>query len=362
LKSLMGRVIFHVDMDSFFASVEKRKNPALEGLPVIIGADPKGGKGRGVVSTCSYEARKFGVHSAQPISKAYKLCPHAVFLPVNMELYQKVSERVMALLRSFSDRFEQVSIDEAFLDVSEKVKQYTSPQQLAERIKDEIRRKEGLSCSIGVAPNKSAAKIASSLRKPDGLTVVNPEKVKEFLNPLPASKISGVGRKMQERLASLGIKTIGQLARQPLDKLTEHFGRWGLRLWEVANGLEEDEVEDSYPIKSLGTEHTFEEDVGDWAVVEDCLNSLVEKVHRRVLEEGFLFRTVGVKIRFEDFETFTRSKSRQIPTNQKEVLHEYAELLLKEFKDDSRKLRLIGVKVSNLQKVGKTRNLLEWSR
>jgi len=188
------QIVLLVDMDSFFASVQVREKPELKGLPVVVGSDPKGGAGRGVVSTCSYEARKYGIHSAMPISKAYKLCPDCVFLPVNMKLYKEVSENVMAILRGFAEKFEQVSVDEAYL-VPIDIRSFDDAVLCARRIKDEVKGQEGITCSVGIGPNKLIAKIASGFQKPNGLTLVKPEDVKDFLFPLPVSKIPGIGRK-----------------------------------------------------------------------------------------------------------------------------------------------------------------------
>lgn len=208
----------------------------MRGMPVIVGADPKGGKGRGVVTGCSYEARKFGVHSAQPISIAYRLCPNGVYLRPNFTLYEQVSEQVMQLLKQFTEKLEPMSIDEAFMDVSEKVTTFEEAAALARRIKDEVKGKAQLTCSVGVAPNKSIAKIASDFKKPYGLTIVLPEKVHEFLSPLPAGKISGVGKKSTEVLEGMGIKTIGDLAATYPGKLIEVFGKYGTHLgkWPTA--------------------------------------------------------------------------------------------------------------------------------
>ena len=194
------QIVLHVDMDAFFASVEVREKPELAGFPVVVGADPKRGKGRGVVCTCSYEARKFGVHSAMPVSEAYKLCPDASFLPVNIRLYVQVSDNVMEIMKGFADKFQQYSIDEAFLVPRPEIRSYEEAAMIAQRIKDEIKRQERITCSVGVAPNKIIAKVASKFRKPDGLTVVRPEDVQEFIFPLEVSKIPGIGEKRQKHL------------------------------------------------------------------------------------------------------------------------------------------------------------------
>ncbi|MDH5267956.1 MAG: DNA polymerase IV, partial [Candidatus Bathyarchaeota archaeon] len=199
-------------MDQFFAAVEERKHPEYKGKPVVVGADPKKGKGRGVVSTCNYEARKFGIHSAMPISRAWKRCPEAIYLPVNFKLYIKASSRIMAILRKYADKFEQWGLDEAFLDVSSKARNFGEARKLAEKIKQEIEGSEALACSIGVGPNKLVAKIASDFEKPNGLTVVEENEVENFLAPLPVRKLLWVGKKTEQRLNAIGIRTIGDLA------------------------------------------------------------------------------------------------------------------------------------------------------
>lgn len=359
----MPRIILHVDMDAFYASAEARKNPAIAGLRIIVGADPKGGKGRGVVAGCSYEARKFGVHSAQPISRAYRLCPQAVYLRPNFPLYEEVSARIMDILRGFSEKLEPMGLDEAFLDLSGKVEGFDHAAKVAKKIKDEIRTREGLTCSIGVAPNKAVAKIASDYRKPDGLTVVTPDEAPSFLRPLPVSRISGVGKKTTEILEKVGVKTIGDLASFPAGRIVELFGKWGIRLWEIANGIDESPVITSYDIKSISNETTFEEDVADRSIVIETLGKLARDVHARATQDGFLWRTVGIKLRFEDFSTFTRAKSRNDYTQSLDVVRNSVRSLFSEFEKDPRKIRLVGVRVSNLRRTDSSQEtLLAWSK
>lgn len=342
-------------MDSFYASVEVARNPSLKGKPVIIGADPKGGLGRGVVTTCSYEARKFGVKSAMPISIAYRLCPQAVYLPVNMRLYGEVSERIMRVLKGLADKFEPAGIDEAFLDVTKKTVEYGGAKPLAEAIKRAVLEAEGLTCSIGVGPNKSIAKIASDMNKPDGLTIVEPEMVASFLEPLQVSKILGVGKKTKAKLGEMGIETVGQLAKCQPEQLTKILGRYGYALWLVANGIDESEVSGEYEgPKSISTERTFESDVSDRRVVHETIDSLAEILHDYARESHYLYRTVTLKLRFEDFQTFTRSRSVPFHTQEKQQISVLARELMKEFEDDPRKIRLVGIKLSNLAKTSGT--------
>ena len=360
--SSVQRIIFHVDMDAFYASAERRQNPALTGLPIIVGADPKEGKGRGVVMGCSYEARKFGVHSAQPISRTYRLCPQGVYLRPNFALYEEISARLMDILRSFSKKLEPMSLDEAFLDLSDKAADFDEATQIAKRIKEEIKDREGLTCSIGVAPNKAIAKIASDYQKPDGITVVAPDQASSFLRPLPVSRISGVGKKTSEILEEVGIKTIGDLASFPAGRIVELFGKWGIMLWQIANGIDETPVVTSYDIKSISTETTFEQDIEDRVVVAETLDKLVREVHTRAVQDGFLWRTIGLKLRFEDFTTFTRAKSRSDYTNRLDVVQNSVQSLFSEFEKDPRKIRLVGVRLSNLRRTDVSQEtLLAWS-
>ena len=355
------RVIMHIDMDAFYSSVEQRENPILKDKAVIVGADPKEGKGHGVVMGCSYKARKSGVHSALPISQAFNLCPEGIYLRPNFTLYEQTSEQVMDILRQFAEKVEQMSIDEAFLDVTGRVNDFVEAAELAKRVKEGVKQRAQLTCSVGVAPSKSLAKIASDFKKPNGLTVVPPERVQEFLFPLPVTKISGVGKKSSEVLKQVNINTIGELANTHPSKLTELFGRYGTRLWQIANGIDDEEVVTSYSIKSVSSETTFEEDVVEKRKVMDAFTSLINDVHSRALSQNILFRTVGIKVRFEDFATFTRAKTHTRYTNEKQVIEDYVERLYSEFDTSGRKIRLVGVRVSNLKKADEDqRTILSW--
>ena len=351
------RIILHVDMDHFFTAVEEREHPEYKGKPVIVGADPKGGRGRGVVSTCNYEARKFGVRSGMPISRAWKLCPHAVYLPVNYDLYVKVSERIMAILRKYADKFEIWGIDEAFLDVSSKVKDIAEAENLARQIKREILEKEGLTCSIGIGPNKLVAKIASDHQKPDGLTVIKEENVEQFLAPLPVRKLLWVGRKTEQKLQAMGIKTIGDLARHDPTVLTETFGVMGTQLYLMAHGIDKSEVEERSQIKSISRDTTFEEDTSDFSFVLNTLNRLAEEVHSDLLKQQLYFKTVTVRVRYENFETHTHSKTLPFITNRLQDIKKTAKELLQDYLKPERKIRLIGVRISNLISAEKQKTL-----
>ena len=352
------RIIFHLDMDHFFSAVEEREHPELKGKPVIVGADPMGGKGRGVVSTSNYEARKFGVRSGMPISRAWKFCPEGVYLPVNYELYEVVSNEIMDTLRKYADKFEQWGIDEAFLDMSSRVRDYSEAEALAREIKKKIYEKERLTCSIGVSSNKLVAKIASETQKPDGLTIVREEDVRKFLGPLPVRKLLGVGRKTGQMLEDMGIKTIEDLAHFDPSVLTESFGVMGTQLYLMAHGIDRSEVEESSEVKSIGRDVTFLEDTGDFGCVLNALDGLSEEVSRNVLDRQLYFRTVTVRVRYENFETHTHSKTLPFMTDRLQDLKKAAgELMLPYFKL-GRKIRLVGVRVSSLVSGLKQKKLL----
>jgi DNA polymerase IV (archaeal DinB-like DNA polymerase) len=341
------RIILHVDMDSFYASVEVRESPSLAGRPVIVGADPKGGAGRGVVSTCSYEARRYGVHSGMPISRAYDLCPHAVYLPVNRPLYSRVSAEIMEILERYADRCQQVSIDEAYLDLTG-VGRFEAAAALAASIKEEIRREQGLTCSVGVAPSKVVAKIASDLRKPDGLMVVGPEQVAEFLSPLPVGKIPGVGQKTAGDLQAMGVLTIGDLARCDVQELLARFGRPGLSLHDLARGNDDREVRTREGYKSISRETTFEADTDDPSLINSVLAELAHDVSSTLVTDRLRCRTVTVKVRYQGFLTYTRSRTLEHFTADREVIAESARELLLPFLNGTR-IRLIGVRISTLE-------------
>ena len=353
------RVILHVDMDSFFSAIEVREHPELKGLPVVVGgnvgdAGIESGKIRGVVSTCSYEARKYGIHSAMALSRAYKLCPDAKFLPVNMQLYRRVSAAIMAILRTKADKMEQVSIDEAFLDISSRVRDWTEARAYAERIKAEIWAKERLTCSIGVAPNKTIAKIASDFEKPDGLTVVEDCNAKEFLAPLPVKCIPGVGPKTENILKQMGILKIGQLASADVQSLVARLGKYGERLHLIANGIDDSDVEPAYERKSVSRERTFTEDTDYMAMLEERVEELAYELHKALKTEGLVFKTVGIKVKYEDFSVITRAKTLRAFHSDLETLKRIAKELMmgvnakREGKEKRKKIRLVGVRVSNL--------------
>src|SRR6266550_3188876 len=347
------RVIFHVDLNAFYVSVEVRDNPSLKGLPVVVGADPEGGKARGVVMTCSYEARKRGLKSGMPISTAYRLAPNAVYLEPTKERwerYAEISGQVMDLLRRHADKFEQTGIDEAFLDVSDRARNLEEAKELAKAVKKDIRDSLGITCSIGVAPNKSLAKIASDRQKPDGLTVVPFDDPKGFLAPLPVAVIPGVGPKTQAFLKARGILTIGELQKMSGEELMRWFGKTGVWLWGVIQAEERLAVFERDMLKSMSVERTFDEDAEDFERVYAQVDVEVRELAERVRDANMKFKVVGIKIRFKGFQTFTREATLAGFTDSEEALRNEARHLLKEFEHKKRPVRLVGVRVSGLKR------------
>jgi DNA polymerase IV (DinB-like DNA polymerase) len=342
------RIVIHVDLDAFFAAIEERERPEIRGKPVIVGADPKAGRGRGVVSTCNYEARKFGIRSGMPIAVAWRKCRTAVYLPVNFELYEAVSAKIMQILKRHADRFESWGIDEAYLDVSKRAGSYDRAIKIAKAIKAEIRQKEKLTCSIGIGPNKLIAKIASGFKKPDGLTVVRPSQMLEFLRPLNPLVIPGIGPKTAAVLRDLGITTIGQLRRLRKTELSEHFGKVGIWFYEAARGIDTSPVQEVWIIKSIGRQHTFERDTRDIKLLYAQIKEQAADIHSELVGQRFLYRTVTLTVRYQDFTTIQRSKSLATPTQSIELIAGVSKELLALALRDPRKIRLIGVRVSRL--------------
>ena len=343
------KVIIHIDMDAFFAAVEQRDDPTLLGKPVVIGADPKGGKGRGVVSTCSYEARAFGVHSAMPISIAYRSCPQAVFLPPDFRKYKKASEQILNILERYTPDIEPISIDEAFMDITGTFHLFKTPSALAMRIKEDIRNEVRLVASIGIAPVKMVAKIASDVSKPDGLLEIKPGDVQNFLVPLPVERLWGVGKKSKDILNRLGIYAIGDLLKMPRSKAFEHFGEHGLHLFDLALGIDPRDVAVSNEVKSVSHEHTFDIDEADPEKVLKVLFIMSQKVSRRLRQEGLKGRTVSIKVRVQNFQTFTRAKTLERRTNFVDTIDRHARQLFRDFFKKGMKVRLIGVRLSQFE-------------
>ena len=339
-------------MDAFYAAVEQRDRPELLGKAVIIGADPKGGHGRGVVSTASYEARRFGVGSAMPISKAWKLCPQGVFLYPDMDKYAAVSKEVMAILRRFTDVVEPVSIDEAFLDVTHSRRAFGDGERIGRALKDAVRAETRLTASVGVATSKLVAKVASDIRKPDGLVVVPPGEEAPFLAPLPVRRLWGVGPKMEEQLARLGVVTIGDLARVSEEKLERRFGTHGHDLVKLARGEDDRAVlAETAEARSLGAEHTYDEDTDDRARLRTTLMELADTVARRLRGHGLQGRTVTLKYRDETFHTVTRAETQTRGLDSSNALFAVAFRLFAAVHASS-KVRLLGIYVSHFGEAG----------
>jgi len=344
------RRVLHIDMDAFFSSVEEKRHPGLAGKPVVVGGEGDPTK-RGVVSTASYEARKFGIHSAMPLRTAHKLCPDAIFLPVDYEEYSRVSEEVKAILSNFSPIMEDVGIDEAFLDISSIDR---PSEEIAKEIKERIREETGLTCSIGIAPNKLLAKMASDMQKPDGLTIIVEDDIRSRIWPLSVRKLWGVGPETEAYLKKMGIQTVGNLASISLDRLIEEFGQsYGRYLYEASRGIDESPLVTHWEPKSISRETTFQRDVDNWQVIAKTLAELTKEVVINMKEEGYQGRTITLKIRFNDFKTYTRAKTLNKHTDSEEEIRKAAFDCLGRFQL-KKKVHLIGVRISHLKKVGET--------
>lgn len=320
------RKIIHVDMDAFYAAVEQRDRPELKGKPVIVGGSPEG---RGVVSTASYEARKFGIHSAMPASQAKRLCPQAVFLRPDFQKYENVSRIIRRIFGNYTATVQTVALDEAYLDVTQNKLRINDPAELALLIKQNICALTKLTASAGVAPNKFLAKIASDMKKPDGLVVVYPEDIATFLEPLPVRKIPGVGPVTGEKLHRLGIETCGDLVARLREELTSHFGKFGLDLYDMARGLDDSPVIVYAAPQQIGNETTFEKDLLDLKAMEEHLREIAEIVAERLVEEGRRGRTVTLKVKYADFSQITRSVTQPEEISAADEISKHAIFLLR---------------------------------
>ena len=335
-------------MDAFFAAVEQKRRPALIGVPVVIGGSGDPTK-RGVVATASYEARKFGIHSAMPLKTAYSLCPRAVFLPVDYEAYARESQKVKSILRSFTPAMEDVGIDEAFLDISAVDK---TSEGISQLIKKEIKDETGLTCSIGIAPNKLLAKIASDMDKPDGLTVILAEDVLSILKPLRVRRLWGIGPKTEKYLKDMGIETAGELASLDIDRLVDSFGSsYGNYLYHASRGIDDSPLITDWEPKSISRETTFQKDITNWQFIAKTLADLTREVVTDMKDSSFKARTVTVKVRFSDFETVTRATTIPQSTDREEEIRKAAFASLKRV-ELKKRVRLIGMRASHLEKRG----------
>jgi DNA polymerase-4 len=338
------RKILHVDMDAFFASVEQRDDPSLLGKPVVVGGNPNS---RGVVSAASYEARKFGIHSALPMAEVYRRCPHAVFLPVNIQKYREVSKQIRQIFLTYTPMVEPLSLDEAFLDVTGSTSLFGPANDIALMIKQRIQQELNLTASVGLACNKFLAKLASDLRKPDGFVVVHPDRIQEFLDPLSVERIWGVGKKTAEQLHTLNIRTVRDLRNLEQGYLTQLLGVIGSQLYLLARGIDDRPVVCDRVIKSIGRETTFATDIADRDLLETVLLKLSVDVGRSARKESLKGKTITLKVRYHDFRAVSRSHTLTRAINLDEVIyqevcHLLAEVALKQ------PLRLIGVTLSNL--------------
>jgi DNA polymerase-4 len=343
------RTILHADLDAFFASVEQLDNPRLRGKPVVVGGAPEA---RGVVAAASYEARRFGVHSAMPMSRALRLCPQAERLSPRFDRYAEVSRQVMAIFREVTPLVEPLSLDEAFLDASESViggAARGGPAELASRLKRRIKEETGLTVSIGVGTNKTVAKIASDRGKPDGLVVVAPGDEASFLAPMPVRSLWGVGPKAEEALAEMGISTIGELARADAAALAARFGVRGQWFHRTANGLDDQPVETEHERKSVGAETTFPRDLRDGEELRQILSTVAQDVARRLREKGLRARTVVLKLRYSDFRTITRQTRLAEGVDGAEQLAAAAAALLEKTARPDDRFRLLGIHGTSLQ-------------
>ena len=345
-----SRQIIHVDMDAFFASVEQLDNPDLVGKAVIVGGDPKK---RGVVSAASYEARKFGVHSAMPTSQAIRLCPNAIVLPVRMKRYAELSQQIRTIFQKFTPEVEPISLDEAFLDVTASLQLFGSTEKIGRDIKNQIKEQLGLVASVGIAPNKFLAKLASDLDKPDGFVIITEENKQRILGPLPVSRIWGVGKVTEKALKSKGINTIGQLRETPAEILKGIFGDQAPHMSRLAQGIDDREVEPSREAKSISSEQTFATDVTDKDILLGVLLNQVEDVAQRLRINDLETRTITLKLRYGDFRTVTRSVTFDSSTNTTKILWQQSrDVFLKWHKKSAGPLRLLGFGTSGLQKAG----------
>jgi DNA polymerase-4 len=336
----------HIDMDAFFASVEQEDNPKLKGKPVIIGGVYL--SDRGVVSTASYEARKFGIHSAMAIIKAKQLCPQGIYLQGRHERYNEISQQIFAIFRSYTPIVEKLSIDEAFLDLTGCHKLFGNSREIGKLIKKEIKTKTGLVASVGIAPNKFLAKLASTLDKPNGFVVIRKDEIEEIIDPLPINKMWGVGEKTEKKLKDIGIKTIGMIKNLSLNDLTNLFGKFGHKLYYLSRGIDQRDVTVNNETKSISQEKTFSSNLTENKKIYSVLMKMVEQVIRRLRKKKLRGSTIFIKVRYDDFSTITRRKTLKRTVNRTEDVYSTAKKLLYNNKLLRKPIRLLGVGVSNL--------------
>jgi DNA polymerase-4 len=339
------RKIIHIDMDAFYASVEQRDRPELKGKPVIVGGDPNS---RGVVAACSYEARKFGIHSAMPSSRAYKLCPHAVFLRPRFDVYRSVSNDIREIFQEYTDIVEPLSLDEAFLDVTKNKRGITSATLIAQEILKKIYEKTGqLTASAGVSFNKFLAKVASDFNKPNGITVITPDDATDFIDKLPIRKFFGVGKVTEEKMHNLGIETGVDLKRMEKERLINIFGKAGNYFYNIAQGIDNRPVETEWIRKSIGKETTFSEDIDDKEQMIEILTQLAVKIENILKRDGREGMTVTLKVKYFDFQSITRRITVSEPIAGADIIMKYVPSLLDNTEAGMKKVRLLGISISN---------------
>ena len=339
------RKIIHIDMDAFYASVEQRDRPELKGKPVIVGGDPQS---RGVVAACSYEARQFGIHSAMASSTAYRLCPDAVFVRPRFDMYRAVSVQIREIFCEYTDLVEPLSLDEAFLDVTENFMNMASATLIAREIKKKIFNRTGkLTASAGVSFNKFIAKVASDMNKPDGITVITPEMADEFIDELPIRKFFGVGKVTEEKMLNVGIKTGADLKRYKKEQLVQLFGKSGNYFYSIAHGMDDRPVEPNRIRKSIGKETTLIEDIDDTNRMFEILENIADRLENSLIKREAKGRTITLKLKYFDFQSITRSVTIDGPADSAAVIMEYVRPLLSKTEADKKKVRLLGISISN---------------
>ena len=339
------RKIIHIDMDAFYASVEQRDRPEFKGKPVIVGGDPKS---RGVVAACSYEARKFGIHSAMASVTAYRLCPGAVFIRPRFDMYREVSAQLREIFYEYTGLVEPLSLDEAFLDVTENYKGMPSATLIARELKKKIfQRTGGLTSSAGVSFNKFLAKVASDINKPDGITVITPEMADEFIDKLPIRKFFGVGKVTEEKMLNIGIKTGADLKKYKKEQLIQIFGKSGNYFYDIAHGLDDRPVEPNRIRKSIGKETTFSEDIDDTDHIIEILEDIAAKLENSLIKKDAKGRTITLKMKYFDFQSITRSITIDEPAESASVIMKYVKPLLAKTEAGEKKVRLLGISISN---------------
>lgn len=338
------RIIMHVDMDAFFASVEQRDNPDLQGKPVVVGGSPSD---RGVVAAASYEARTFGIRSAMPMAKALSLCPQAVRVQPRFQAYREASLIIRECFMELTEKVEPLALDEAYLDLTGQVLDYGHARKVGERLKAEIKERTQLTSSVGIGGNKFLAKIASDYQKPNGFFLIPPDQVDEVLPPMPIRVIPGVGPKTEQRLVSLGIETIAQLREKSMEEIQAEIGdKHGKRLFELARGIDENPVITERKRKSLSKERTFSHDLNNVEAMKEILDDLAEEVAFRLKSQELMARSIGIKIRYHDFSLETRSVSVEIPTDDAATIAHEAKLLLTTANMKNKRVRLLGIRTA----------------